>query len=249
MTFAKALLVVHAFLVVSLGAAVDAQTAPALSGTWNMSLVGDHVVPVALVLEQHDADLSGTVTLMGKQIPVRGQLTGRAFSLTSTVPLTMQQHTPTGAASATQSTLSLKGSVKDDGTLEGEFAAPNGAMKWTAERLRQRPSAAQPTASATAITGQWSMVMAMQPEPQTAMLDLTQLGKDVTGTLTNEHLGTLTVKGTIVNGRLDFSVDGDAHGMAVHIAYIGAVKADGSLSGDLSSPVGNATWSATRVRK
>ena len=99
------------------------------------------------------------------------------------------------------------------------------------------------------VNGSWSMTMALQPEPVMATLELVQKDAAVTGTLENEHLGTLRVSGKVADGSITFVAEGEAHGQAVRIEYAGKLQPNGSMSGDLTSPVGNTTWSATRVKK
>ena len=49
--------------IVALAAALAAAESPNLTGTWNMGLEGDHVIPVALVLKQDGRNLTGTIAL------------------------------------------------------------------------------------------------------------------------------------------------------------------------------------------
>ena len=58
-----------------------------LTGTWNMGLEGGHVIPVALVLTQDGATLTGTISMptqnIGKTVDValKGDLANGAFAL------------------------------------------------------------------------------------------------------------------------------------------------------------------------
>ena len=99
------------------------------------------------------------------------------------------------------------------------------------------------------LSGPWTMKISMPQEETEAALALTQKGSAIEGTLSNDHLGTMTVKGTSEDGALAFVVDGEAMGQVVHLEYTGRVRPDGTIGGDMTSPFGNATWSATRIKK
>jgi hypothetical protein len=109
-------------------AAHEHQAVANVAGTWNISLQGHQV---ALVLEQDGRTLTGTLMIMGKDVPVDGTLSARALSLTGA-----------GAVGdhGSQETVPLKltATLKDDGTLEGEMSTAHGPMKWTAERLGKK---------------------------------------------------------------------------------------------------------------
>jgi hypothetical protein len=113
-----------------------AAESPNITGTWNMGLEGDHVIPVALVLKQDGHKLTGTIALptqnAGDRVEVRlsGEFADGAFKLSGTVE---------GAKEPT--TLAISGKLLDDGSMEGKFEMPghgHGSMSWTAERLKER---------------------------------------------------------------------------------------------------------------
>src|SRR5262245_2370913 len=115
-------------------AAADPKT---ITGTWNMGIQGDHVIPTALVLKQDDKKLTGTIALptqnVGQRVEVElsGEIADGAFRLAGTVEHATE---PT--------TLTITGSLKDDGSLEGTLAMRNHGrdhnLPWTAERLKER---------------------------------------------------------------------------------------------------------------
>jgi hypothetical protein len=115
-------------------AAADPKT---VTGTWNMGIQGDHVIPTALVLKQDHKKLTGTIALptqnVGQRVDVElsGEIADGAFKLGGTVD------------NATEPTsLTITGSLKDDGSLEGTLAMRNHGrdhhLPWTAERLKER---------------------------------------------------------------------------------------------------------------
>ena len=115
-------------------AAADPKT---VTGTWNMGIQGDHVIPTALVLKQDDKKLTGTIALptqnVGQRVEVElsGEIADGAFTLAGTVDHATE---PTS--------LTITGSLKDDGSLEGTLAMRNHGrdhnLPWTAERLKER---------------------------------------------------------------------------------------------------------------
>ena len=122
--------------IVAMAAALTAAESPSITGTWNMGLEGDHVIPVALVLKQDGQKLTGTIALptqnAGNRVEVKltGEVADGAFKLSGTVE---------GAKEPT--TLAISGKLLEDGSMAGKFEMPghgHGAMSWTAERLKER---------------------------------------------------------------------------------------------------------------
>jgi hypothetical protein len=120
--------------IVAMAAALAAVESPNVTGTWNMGLEGDHVIPVALVLKQDGQTLTGTIALPSRNSSARvevklvGELSNRAFTLTGTYDHDKDPKT-----------LNISGKLLDDGTMEGTFSmADHGKMPWTAERLKER---------------------------------------------------------------------------------------------------------------
>ena len=106
---------------------------PTLTGTWNMGLQGDHVIPVALVLKQDGRTVTGTLAMPTQRtgqpvdVPLSGEFADAVLTLSGTVE---------GAKEPTRLTLSAR--LTDDGTLEGTLAGLHGTIPWTAERLKER---------------------------------------------------------------------------------------------------------------
>jgi len=125
------------FAAIALAFALAAAETPTLTGTWNMGLQGDHVIPTALVLTQQDKKVTGTIALPtqqhGKRVEV--ELTGDFVDGTLTLSGTVEHATePTNVA--------ITGALKDDGSLEGTLAVRlhnrDHNLPWTAERLKER---------------------------------------------------------------------------------------------------------------
>ena len=74
-------------------------------------------------------------------------------------------------------------------------------------------------------------------------LALKQDGAKVTGTLTSDHTGELTMRGEFADGKLKLeTVEGNAQ-----ITLEGTLK-DGALAGYMSTEMGDMNWTATRAR-
>src|SRR6266852_8068725 len=103
--------------VLALAAGLSAQhgktETPTLTGTWNMGLQGGHVIPVALVLKQDGATLTGTISIPTQRagqrqhetvdVALKGGLANGAFTLTGAVE---------GAKDPT--TIEIKGKLNDE---------------------------------------------------------------------------------------------------------------------------------------
>jgi hypothetical protein len=99
-------------------------------------------------------------------------------------------------------------------------------------------------AAAPTISGQWKMSVSGGPHGNATMgLTLTQDGTSVTGTFVTGHAD-LPVTGEFVDGalKLESVSSGDSK-----IILSAKLKEDGSLSGYVSSPMGDMTWTAVRA--
>lgn len=103
-----------------------------ISGTWNMGLQGDHVIPTALVLKQDGSALTGTIAMpvrVGErvEVPLTGELKGATLKLSGKMETAKEPMT-----------IEIAGEVKDDGSMEGTLVAHGHNLTWTAERLKER---------------------------------------------------------------------------------------------------------------
>ena len=105
-----------------------------VTGTWDMSMMSHQV---GLVLEQEGTAVTGTLMMMGKDVPLSGDFTDGKLSLVGKGAF-MSRPDAHGEGGQKPIPITLTGVLKDDGTLEGEVPGPQGNAKWTAERLRKR---------------------------------------------------------------------------------------------------------------
>lgn len=229
---------------------VPAAAPPSLTGTWNMSLQGDHVIPVGLVLQQEGTKVTGTMMIMQTDVALEGTLVDGTLSMTSNAAFVMGQHGGSGTnPDATAAKMTMTGTVKEDGTLAGELTTSRGALPFTAERLRERP-AATPAAMKSApssLTGAWKMTV--QEAGMAFDLEFQQDGTKVTGAVTSDHSGRLPFEGRFADGTLTFSTDQGTAPAAMHLDYSATVTEQGTLTGQLTGPMGRMTWIGERVKK
>jgi hypothetical protein len=104
-----------------------------VTGTWDMTLMSHQV---GLVLEQDGTTVTGTLMMMGKDVPLSGDFTDGRLSLVGKGAFMSRQEGHGDGQKPVP--ITLTGVLKEDGTLEGEAPGPQGTVKWTAERLKKR---------------------------------------------------------------------------------------------------------------
>jgi len=104
----------------------SAKASEGVAGVWIILLEGHQV---GLGLEQDGQKVTGTLQIMGQNVPVDGGFVDRLLTLTGNASV--------GAHGDRQmAPMKITAKLKDDGTLEGEINTARGPMKWTAERLK-----------------------------------------------------------------------------------------------------------------
>lgn len=238
-------------LAVSAGTAAAQKPAASFAGAWTLAVQGgDHVIPFGLTLEQKDAALTGVLTVVGNEIPVSGSVTAGAFVATGTGPMPLAPGS-SHDAKAPIAEFTVRGQWAEDGTLTGSLtlksAARTGEMKYTGERLKARAPVAGVAGAITDVSGEWTVNVA--EAGLTFAMTLAQSGQKVTGSIVSDHLGTMAVTGTFVNGVFSFVSDGEQHGQTIHIEYTAKPVSATALAGDLTSSAGAMTFRAERVKK
>ena len=236
--------------------------ASSLSGTWTLAVQGgDHVIPMGLTLDQKGNVLTGSLSFMGHDLPVASELKSGALTLAGkglAMGAPPNGAAPTGAGAAlhngastpTAGEFTVTGNLDAAGAFAGGLALQGmsrGPLTYTAERLRERKVTAAAGAPMASVAGDWTMKI-VEAQLQLSM-SLQQSGDTVTGKLVSDHLGTMTVDGTYVNGILKFVSVGKETGQEVRIEFTGKPQVSGAIAGDLWSQMGAMTWSADRVKK
>jgi hypothetical protein len=97
---------------------------------------------------------------------------------------------------------------------------------------------------AASVAGRWTMTVHGSPHgPATLGLVLRQSDKKVTGTFASPH-GDMSVEGEFVDGTLTLATSGGES----QITFKATLKDKDTLSGFLSSSMGDMTWTAERVK-
>ena len=93
------------------------------------------------------------------------------------------------------------------------------------------------------VTGTWTMNVEGGPHGNVTMgLVLKQEGTKVTGTFSSGHSADMEVAGQFKDGQLDVETKGGDS----RIIFSAKLKADGTLSGSISSEMGDMKWTASR---
>ena len=107
---------------------------------------------------------------------------------------------------------------------------------WTAAQHQASPS----------VAGKWTMTVDTGAHGVRELgLDLKQTGKEITGTFASPH-GDMQVKGEFVDRTLTLATAEQEHGS---LSFNAKLKDDDTLSGYLSTPDGDLTWTAKRAKK
>lgn len=112
-------------------------------GTWNIEVMSHQV---ALVIEPQEGNkATGTMMMMGRDVPLRGELAGRSISFVGVKDIAA----PGGSAAAgsaphvghqdpTANAKPIVVTLLEDGTLSGEMMTSAGPVKWVGEKLRAK---------------------------------------------------------------------------------------------------------------
>mgnify|MGYP001244483041 CR=1 FL=1 len=128
------------------------------------------------------------------------------------------------------------------GAAHGGSAAPEALQK-----VQDKQPA--PKSAAATLAGKWTVTITSEQGDITSTMVLTQEGRKIAGTFANPHgEGDLVVVGELADGAVTLNVDAAVDHGEMHLAFKGAVKGDGSLAGTMASAMGDATWTAVRVK-
>lgn len=133
MAFLNARSLVLALVALSAGLAAQDRklTVEDFAGTWNIEVMSHQV---ALVIEKQDAGrVTATMMMMGRDVPLKGELVDRTITLVGVKP-----DGEGGHVNAAANARPIVVTMQDDGTLTGEMMTNNGPVKWTAEKLKTR---------------------------------------------------------------------------------------------------------------
>jgi hypothetical protein len=124
--------IVIAVVALSIGvAAQDKKSDPAtVTGVWQMSVQGDHVIPIGMELKQDGKNVTGIILMpthngQRKEVSLKGEFADGALTLTGTAE----------GASEETARIEVAAKMEKDGTMSGTLSAGKHSAPWTGERL------------------------------------------------------------------------------------------------------------------
>jgi len=112
-------------------------------GTWNIEVMSHQV---ALVIEpQEGIKVTGTMMMMGRDVPLKGELAGRSISFVGVKEVEAHVESAHGGGAShagnqnpTAGAKPIVVTLLDDGTLSGEMMTSGGPVKWVGEKLKAK---------------------------------------------------------------------------------------------------------------
>lgn len=208
-----------------------------VTGTWDMSVTSPQgTTPgLALVLKKEGDGIVGTFTTPQGVLPVQAVVKDKAVTITFTVQ--GQNGSIPTTFSGTIDGDAMRGTADFGGRAQGE---------WSAKRSAAAPAAGSAASGAPVdVTGTWAFEVTMNAGSGTPTMTFKQDGEKLTGRYTG-ILGEAPLAGTIKGTAIEFTIDVDVQGTAVHIVYTG-VAGKTSMKGSAKfSELGEGTFTATR---
>jgi len=111
-------------------AAQNTKSDPAMvSGVWQMSVQGDHVIPIGMELEQDGKNVTGII-LMPAHNGQRKELSLKGEFADGVLKLSLVESDSEEAAK-----LEIAATMQKDGTMSGTLSTGKHSVSWTGERL------------------------------------------------------------------------------------------------------------------
>ena len=120
----------------------------------------------------------------------------------------------------------------------------------SAQQAQSKPDpapAAKPADVAKPVEGKWDMTVASDQGPLAVLATFKLDGTKLSGSL-NSQMGDTVLVGEALADKVTFTIQFDGGGGSMELVFTGAMKADGSLAGTLSSQMGDMSWTATRAK-
>ena len=141
----RTIVIVVSLFVAGISAQDKKFTVDDFAGTWNIEVMSHQV---ALVIEKQEANkVTATMMMMGRDVPLRGELSGRSISFVGVkeVEAHVEAAHAGGASHAGNQNQNASANAKpivvtllDDGTLSGEMMTSGGPVKWVGEKLKSK---------------------------------------------------------------------------------------------------------------
>jgi len=120
-----------------------AVTVADFAGTWNIEVMSHQV---ALVIEPQEGNkATGTMMMMGRDVPLKGELSGRSISFVGVKEVEAHVEAAHGGGAShvgnqnpTANAKPIVVTLLEDGTLSGEMMTSAGPVKWVGEKLKAK---------------------------------------------------------------------------------------------------------------
>ena len=107
------------------------------------------------------------------------------------------------------------------------------------------PLAAQERKAPVDVSGKWTMKLKSHQGELTLALTLKQADEKLTGTWSTPHGSDVPLTGSIKDTQVSLA---SAEGQELQVTLIASLKPDGTLTGTLSSAMGDSPWTAVRAK-
>jgi hypothetical protein len=185
-----------------------------VAGAWAVSVVSDQGTSSGkLVLRNDGNKVVGTLTAPQGDMPVEASLKEKAVTIWFTVP------TREGALSVT-----MNGAVDGDmmkGTME--IGGREGRREWSAKRTAAATLAPAGSDARLDVSGTWAFAVETSAGSGTPTITLKQDGEKLTGQYSGQ-LGEAPLTGTLKGAAIEFAIDLNVQGTAVHVVYSGTAE-------------------------
>ena len=97
------------------------------------------------------------------------------------------------------------------------------------------------------LTGKWTFSVTTDAGTGTPAVTLKQVADTLTGHYSSQVFGEIDFKGTVKDGKLNFSFSADVQGTALKVTYSGTVESNDALKGNVDlGGMGTGTFTAKR---
>jgi hypothetical protein len=100
------------------------------------------------------------------------------------------------------------------------------------------------------LTGKWQFTVQSEAGSGTPLVTITQKGDSLTGRYSSSALGERDFKGTVKDGKFEFSFGAESGGMSFTMNFAGKVDGPDAISGAIDfSGYGEGTFSGKRIKQ
>jgi hypothetical protein len=225
-----------------------------VTGDWTVTVESPQgTTSIDATMKQAGEDLTGTITSPMGAVDFKGKVIKDALNVSYTLDLQGNsidiQMTGTVAGDSITGNLNFGGMGDVPWTAKKKTAAAIAAAALTAPAAAAAaaPATNGSVGSTTDVTGKWDITFNMAGNPMPATANFTQTADKVTGTISSQA-GETAVAGTMTGSALKLEFNVETPQGAITIQMTGDLGAAGITGKAQIVGLGEADWSATRVR-